>query len=104
MSKLEQRITIAAVAIPFLGFIVAIFLLWGQGVNALDLGILAVMYVFTGAGITVGYHRLFTHRSFETKRWVKITLAIAGSMSVQGAPIHWVADHRKHHDFADEEG
>ncbi|MFT4050261.1 MAG: acyl-CoA desaturase [Solirubrobacterales bacterium] len=104
MSKLEQRITIAAVTIPFLGFLVAIVLLWNNGVDWLDLGILAVMYVFTGAGITVGYHRLFTHRSFETKRWIKITLAIAGSMSVQGAPIHWVADHRKHHDFADEEG
>lgn len=104
MSKLEQRITIAAVAIPFLGFIAAIILLWGGAVGPLDLGIFAVMYLFTGFGITVGYHRLFTHRSFETKEWVKVTLAIAGSMSVQGAPIHWVADHRKHHDFADEEG
>ncbi|MBJ7458621.1 MAG: acyl-CoA desaturase [Thermoleophilaceae bacterium] len=104
MSKLERRITITAVVLPFLGFLVAIVLLWNNGVNWLDLGILAAMYVFTGAGITVGYHRLLTHRSFEAKRWVKITLAIAGSMSVQGAPIHWVADHRKHHDFTDEEG
>jgi stearoyl-CoA desaturase (delta-9 desaturase) len=104
MSKLEQRITIAAVVIPFLGFLTAIVLLWNNGVDWLDLGIMAAMYIFTGAGITVGYHRLFTHRSFETKRWVKITLAIAGSMSLQGAPIHWVADHRKHHAFADEEG
>jgi stearoyl-CoA desaturase (delta-9 desaturase) len=104
MSKLEQRITIAAVAIPFLGFIVAIILLWGNGVTAIDLGILAVMYVITGAGITVGYHRLLTHRSFETKEWVKVAFAIAGSMSVQGAPIHWVADHRKHHAFTDVDG
>ncbi len=104
MSKLERRITIAAVVIPFLGFIAAIVLLWGGMVDALDLAILAVMYAFTGMGITVGYHRLFTHRSFETKEWVRVTLAVAGSMSVQGAPIHWVADHRKHHDFSDEEG
>jgi stearoyl-CoA desaturase (delta-9 desaturase) len=104
MSKLEQRITITAVTLPFLGFLVAIVLLWNNGVNWLDLAILAGMYIFTGIGIVVGYHRMLTHRSFEAKRWLKITLAIAGSMSVQGAPIHWVADHRKHHDFTDEEG
>lgn len=104
MSKLERRITIAAVTIPFLGFLVAIVLLWNDGVGWLDLAIMAAMYLFTGFGITVGYHRLFTHRSFETKEWVRVTLAIAGSMSLQGAPIHWVADHRKHHDFSDEEG
>lgn len=104
MSKLERRITIAAVVIPFLGFLAAIVLFWNNGVTALDLAIMAGMYLFTGFGITVGYHRLFTHRSFETKEWVRVTLAIAGSMSLQGAPIHWVADHRKHHDFADEEG
>jgi stearoyl-CoA desaturase (delta-9 desaturase) len=104
MSKLEQRITIAAVVTPFIGFLVAIYLLWGEGVTWADLGILAVMYLITGFGITTGYHRLLTHRSFETKEWVKVAFAIAGSMSVQGAPIHWVADHRKHHAFADEEG
>jgi stearoyl-CoA desaturase (delta-9 desaturase) len=104
MSKLERRITIAAVVVPFLGFLVAIALLWNDGVDWLDLAILAGMYLFTGLGITVGYHRLLTHRSFETRRWVRVTLAIAGSMSVQGAPIHWVADHRKHHDYSDVEG
>jgi len=104
MSKLEQRITIAAVVIPFLGFIAAVVLLWGGVVDALDLGIFAVMYLLAGTGITVGYHRLFTHRSFETNKYVRATLGILGSMSVQGAPIHWVADHRKHHDFSDEIG
>lgn len=104
MSKLERRITIAAVAIPFLGFIAAIVLLWNDGVTWLDLAVMTAMYLFTGIGITVGYHRLFTHRSFETKPWVRVLLAIAGSMSVQGAPIHWVADHRKHHAFSDEDG
>ncbi len=104
MSTLERRITIAAVVIPFVGFIAAIFLFWNNGVTALDLGILVAMYLFTGFGITVGYHRLFTHRSFETKEWMRVLIAIAGSMSVQGAPIHWVADHRKHHDFSDHDG
>lgn len=104
MSKLERRITITAVVVPFLGFITAIVLLWGGVVSALDLAIFAVMYLISGIGITVGYHRLFTHRSFETKPAVRATLGIAGSMSLQGAVIHWVADHRKHHDFSDEEG
>ncbi|MBI5310252.1 MAG: acyl-CoA desaturase [Actinobacteria bacterium] len=104
MSKLERRITIAAVVIPFIGFVAAIVLLWGEGVTALDLGILALMYFISGMGITTGYHRLLTHRSFETKPWIRAAFAIAGSMSVQGAPIHWVADHRKHHDFSDEPG
>ena len=54
--------------------------------------------------MTIGFHRLFTHRSFEAKPWLRATLAILGSMSVQGAVIHWVADHRKHHTFTDEEG
>lgn len=104
MSKLEQRITIAAVVIPFLGVLTAAVLAWGGAFDWLDLGILVFMYTITGTGITVGYHRLFTHRSFEASRPLKIFLGIAGSMSVQGAPIHWVADHRKHHDFSDEEG
>jgi stearoyl-CoA desaturase (delta-9 desaturase) len=104
MSKLERRITVTAVAVPFIGFLIAVVLLWGGAVSALDLSIMAVMYLFTGMGITVGYHRLFTHRSFQTTKPIRALFAIAGSMSVQGAPIHWVADHRKHHDFSDEPG
>ena len=90
--------------LPFLGFIAAIWLLWGGAVTGLDLAILAVMYAAVGFGVTIGFHRLFTHRSFEAKPWLRGTLAILGSMSVQGAVIHWVADHRKHHTFTDEEG
>ena len=90
--------------LPFLGFIAALWLLWGGAVSGLDLAILAVMYVLVGFGVTIGFHRLFTHRSFEAKPWLRGTLAILGSMSVQGAVIHWVADHRKHHTFTDEEG
>jgi stearoyl-CoA desaturase (delta-9 desaturase) len=104
MSALERRITIAAVVLPFLGFLTAIVLLWGGLVSGRDLAILAVMYVLTGFGVTIGYHRLLTHRSFDAPPAVRATLAILGSMSVQGAVIHWVADHRKHHTFADEDG
>ena len=103
-SSLERRITIIAVAVPFIGFLAAIWLLWGGFVTGLDLAILAVMYVFVGFGVTIGFHRMLTHRSFEAKPWVRATFVILGSMSVQGAVIHWVADHRKHHAFTDEEG
>jgi stearoyl-CoA desaturase (delta-9 desaturase) len=104
MSTLERRITIAAVAIPFLSFITAIVLLWGGAVHARDMAILAVTYLFVGFGVTIGYHRLLTHRSFDAPAPVRAALAILGSMSLQGAVIHWVADHRKHHTFADEQG
>jgi stearoyl-CoA desaturase (delta-9 desaturase) len=104
VGALERRITIAAVVIPFLGVLAAIALLWGGAVTARDLAILAVMYPLVGFGVTIGYHRLLTHRSFDAPVPVRAGLAILGSMSVQGAPIHWVADHRKHHTFTDEEG
>ena len=104
MARLERQITVVAVVLPFLGFLVALWLLWGGAVTGLDLAIFAVMYAAVGFGVTIGFHRLFTHRSFEAKPWLRGTLAILGSMSVQGAVIHWVADHRKHHTFTDEEG
>jgi stearoyl-CoA desaturase (delta-9 desaturase) len=65
---------------------------------------MAVMYTLVGFGVTIGFHRLLTHRSFDAPTSVRATFAILGSMSVQGAVIHWVADHRKHHTFTDEEG
>jgi stearoyl-CoA desaturase (Delta-9 desaturase) len=103
-SALERRITVAAVVIPFIAFLASLYLLWGGAVTGLDLAILAVMYSVVGFGVTVGFHRLFTHRSFEARPGLRGALAILGSMSVQGAIIHWVADHRKHHAFTDEEG
>jgi stearoyl-CoA desaturase (Delta-9 desaturase) len=103
-SALERRITVVAVALPFLGFLAALWLLWGGVVSGRDIAILAVTYVLVGLGVTIGFHRMLTHRSFEAKPWLRATFAILGSMSVQGAVIHWVADHRKHHTFTDEEG
>src|SRR3954454_14916484 len=104
MSKLERRLTVVAVVLPFAAFITAVVLLWGGAVTGLDLAIFLVMYVSVGFGVTVGYHRMLTHRSFTAPVPVRATFAILGSMSVQGAVIHWVADHRKHHAFTDEEG
>jgi stearoyl-CoA desaturase (Delta-9 desaturase) len=76
----------------------------GNLLNWQDLIILAVTYVSVGAGVTVGFHRLLTHRSFKCKRWVKATLAILGSAAAEGPVIDWVATHRKHHQFSDESG
>ena len=104
MSRIERNANIGAVIIPFVAFIAAIVLLWNEVVGWSDLGIMAVMYVLTGFGITVGFHRMLTHRAFETYRPVKYAFAVLGTMAVQGPVIAWVADHRKHHAFTDEEG
>ena len=69
-----------------------------------DVAIALVFYVVAGLGITVGFHRYFTHGSFKAKRWLRIALAVAGSLAIEGSPIQWVADHRRHHAFSDLEG
>jgi stearoyl-CoA desaturase (delta-9 desaturase) len=104
MSKLERYANLTAVILPFAAFAAAIVLLWNSVVGWTDLAILAGMYVVTALGITVGYHRMLTHRAFDAPRPVRYGLAAVGSMAVQGSVIDWVADHRKHHAFADEEG
>src|SRR3954464_14447988 len=104
MSKIERYANLGAVILPFAAFAAAIALLWNSLVGWTDLAILAVMYVTTALGVTVGYHRLLTHRAFDAPRPVRYALAAIGQLSVQGSVIDWVADHRKHHAFADEEG
>ena len=104
MSRLQRNITLGAVVLPFIGFVVAVTLFWNDLVSATDLAIFFAMYLPTAFGITIGYHRLFTHRAFEAKPWVRYTFAVLGSMAVQGSVIDWVADHRKHHAFTDMEG
>ena len=104
MTNLEKRVNLAAVALPFAAFLAAIVLLWNSAVSATDLAILAVMYLLTGFGVTVGFHRLLTHRSFQVPKWLEYVFASLGSMAVQGPVMSWVADHRKHHAHADEEG
>jgi stearoyl-CoA desaturase (delta-9 desaturase) len=95
----------AFVIVPFLAVIAAVVLaIVGRGVNWLDVSLAIVFYVVTAHGVTIGYHRLLTHRAFKAARWLKISLAIAGSMAIQGGVIRWVADHRKHHQHSDDEG
>lgn len=104
MTRVEKSVNLGAVVVPFIATIAAIVLLWSSWVTAADLIIAAVMYVLTAVGITVGFHRLLTHRSFQTSKPLEYTFAILGSMAVQGPVIAWVADHRKHHAHTDEEG
>ncbi|MGZ4271202.1 MAG: acyl-CoA desaturase, partial [Solirubrobacteraceae bacterium] len=93
-----------ATVLPVLALGLVAWQLWGQALGYNDLLVFAVMYLATGLGITVGFHRLFTHRSFKTTPGVRRTLAILGSMAVEGPVIAWVADHRKHHAFSDQPG
>ena len=100
-----QRVALLVLTIgPFAGFVAALALLWGHGLSVVDLGVLVVFYVLSGLGITVGYHRLLTHRSFRASRPVRATFAVAGSLAIEGSVISWVAAHRRHHAFADVEG
>ncbi|WP_433129327.1 acyl-CoA desaturase [Micromonospora sp. CA-240977] len=94
----------AFVVIPFVALLVAVPVAWGGWLGWTDVVIGLVWYVVSGLGITVGFHRYFTHGSFKAKRWLRVTLAVAGSLAVQGEIIQWVADHRRHHAFSDLEG
>lgn len=94
----------AFVIIPFLAVIAAVPVAWGGWLGWSDVIIGLVFYVVAGLGITVGFHRYFTHGSFKAKRWLRITLALAGSLAIEGNIIQWVADHRRHHAYSDIEG
>ena len=96
-----KAITLAAVLIPFLGVVAAIVLTWDWGIHGPELAILGAMYVATGLGVTLGFHRLFTHRAFETVRPIKFLLGVLGSMSMQGPLLRWAAMHRRHHQHSD---
>ena len=104
MSRAEKTANLAGVVVPFAGVLAAIVLLWNEWVDPIDLGLLLGFYVLTAMGVTVGFHRLLTHRSFQTHPWLERTFAVLGSMSVQGSVLDWVADHRKHHAHTDVEG
>ncbi len=102
-ATLSQRITtFFGVLIPFAGVVVAIVGMWGWGFSWVEFGLLAGMYLATGLGITVGFHRLFVHRSFETVRPLKFALAALGMMSVEGPMFKWAAIHRWHHKNSDQ--
>ncbi|MCU1495415.1 MAG: Stearoyl-CoA 9-desaturase [Acidimicrobiaceae bacterium] len=103
-SLVSRIVTVVAVVVPAGGILSAAGLLWGVAFEPLDLVLFLALYVLTGLGITVGYHRYFTHRSFEAGPVVKVSLAILGAMTLQGPLTQWVTDHRKHHARSDAEG
>jgi stearoyl-CoA desaturase (delta-9 desaturase) len=104
MGKAEKLANLGAVILPFAATLAAALLFWNRLVTPADLAIASVMYLLTAVGITVGFHRLLTHRSFQTAKPLEYLFAALGSMAVQGPVISWVADHRKHHAHTDEDG
>jgi stearoyl-CoA desaturase (Delta-9 desaturase) len=103
-SVLEQSLVIAFMIIPVLALAAAVTLAWGWGLTLLDVVIATIAYFGTGLGVTVGFHRHFTHKSFKAVRPLKVALAVTGSLAFQGSIVSWVADHRRHHAFSDKEG
>ena len=101
---LDRFLTGLITALPIIGLFVVAWQVWADLLFWSDLIVFAIVYVATGLGITVGFHRLLTHRAFKTKKGVRATLAILGSAAIEGPVISWVADHRKHHAFSDMPG
>jgi stearoyl-CoA desaturase (delta-9 desaturase) len=105
VSERRDRVIAAIVtAIPILSLFVVGWQLWASLLGWNDIFVFVLLYVLTGFGVTVGFHRLLTHRAFKTTPPIRATLAILGSAAIEGPVISWVADHRKHHAFADREG
>jgi stearoyl-CoA desaturase (Delta-9 desaturase) len=102
--KLHRVATGLITLLPFVGLGLAGWQMWNSWLHWYDLIAFLAVYIPTGLGITVGFHRLFTHRSFKTGRVVRFVLAALGSAAIEGPVVAWVADHRKHHAFSDEEG
>ena len=100
----HKIVNLIGVPLPLIGLVVAIVLLWNRAIGPLELALLIGLYVVTALGVTLGYHRMFTHRAFESSRAFRAIVAVLGSMAVQGSVITWVADHRKHHAFTDQDG
>jgi stearoyl-CoA desaturase (delta-9 desaturase) len=104
VSRTERTVNLLGVVVPLAGVLAAVLLLWNRAVDAADLALLAGTYLITAIGITVGFHRLLTHRAFQTHPRIERVFAVLGSLSVQGSVMDWVADHRKHHAHTDREG
>ncbi|MFM7051629.1 MAG: acyl-CoA desaturase [Planctomycetota bacterium] len=102
-SALVRAGTIAAVAVPPIALVAVMALAWGGWFGWVDLALMVGMYVLTGLGVTIGYHRLVTHRSFRAKRPIEWFFAVAGSMAAQGPILWWAATHRRHHQHSDHE-
>jgi stearoyl-CoA desaturase (delta-9 desaturase) len=101
---LDRFATGTVSVVPFLALGVVCWQVWASLLHWSDIAVFAILYVLTGLGVTVGFHRLFTHRSFATKSWLRGVFAVCGSAAIEGPVISWVADHRKHHAFSDQPG
>ena len=105
VSERRDRVIAGIVtAVPILSLFFVGWQLWASLLGWNDIFVFLLLYVLTGFGVTVGFHRLLTHRAFKTTRPIRAALAILGSAAIEGPVISWVADHRKHHAFADREG
>jgi stearoyl-CoA desaturase (delta-9 desaturase) len=100
----DRLITGTVTVVPFLALGIVGWQVWAELLHWRDIAVFAIVYLVTGLGVTVGFHRLFTHRSFATTPWMRGVFAAMGSMAIEGPVISWVADHRKHHAFADQPG
>ena len=100
----DRIITGVVTVLPFLALAAVCWQAWADLLHWSDVAVFVVMYIATGLGVTVGFHRYFTHRSFKTSRPMRAILAVLGSAAIEGPVISWVADHRKHHRFSDREG
>jgi len=103
-SLASQIVTVIAVVVPPIGLFSAMGLLWGVAFHPVDAALLIGFYVVCAFGTTIGFHRYFTHKSFEGRTPVKVVLAILGCMTMQGPLTQWVTDHRKHHALSDRDG
>ncbi|HLO41727.1 MAG TPA: acyl-CoA desaturase [Phycisphaerales bacterium] len=100
-NRRARFLTLMAVILPPAGLIAGIIMLWGVAFNWTILAVMVGMYLISGLGITIGYHRLFTHKSFETYKPIAFLLGVSGSMALEGPVMRWVATHRKHHQHSD---
>ncbi len=103
-NALYKGVVLVVVVVPLLATVFAIRLLWERAVHGSDLILLAVMYSLVALGVTVGFHRMLTHRSFRPHPVVKFLLLVLGSMALEGAAVQWAATHTKHHASSDKEG
>jgi stearoyl-CoA desaturase (delta-9 desaturase) len=104
LENVDRAVTGLITAVPALLLVLAGWQLWNRELHWRDVLIFLILYVPTGLGITVGFHRLLTHRSFKTSPWLRGLLGALGTMAVEGPVISWVADHRKHHAYSDRLG
>jgi stearoyl-CoA desaturase (delta-9 desaturase) len=104
MTRAHKIGNLIAVGLPPAALIAAVVLLWGRAIGPLELGLMIGLYVVTCLGVTLGYHRMLTHRAFESSAVFRAIITAFGGMAVEGSVITWVADHRKHHAFTDQEG